>query len=70
MRQGCPLSPLICALVMEPLAEAVRSHSGIKGVEKGRQHKISLFTDDVILTLTDAKNSLHSTSELLDQLAL
>lgn len=40
-RQGFPLSSLIFDLVMEPLAEAVRSHPGINGIEiAGFQHKI------------------------------
>lgn len=66
-RQGCPLSPLIFDLIMEPLAEAIRSHAGIKGVDiAGIQHKISLFADDVILALTDVKRSLANVSSLLD----
>lgn len=68
MRQGCPPSPLIFALGMEPLAESVRSHTGIKGFEvAGSQHKINLFADDVILTLANAENSLRSASEILDR---
>lgn len=66
-RQGCPLSPLIFDLVMEPLAEAIRSRSGIQGVEiAGSQHKISLFADDIILTITDVERSLPNITNLLD----
>lgn len=65
-RQGCPLSPLIFAMVMEPFAEAIRTHPGISGVEiTNVQHKINLFADDVILTLTDVEQSLIHTSEVL-----
>lgn len=65
-RQGCPLSPLIFALVMEPLAEIIRTRSEIKGISIAQsQHKINLFADDVILTLTDIESSLSAVTEVL-----
>lgn len=52
---------------METLAEAIRSHLGIRAVEVAlSQHKINLFEDDEILTLTDAERSLCNTTEVLD----
>lgn len=52
-RQGCPLSPLSFATVMVQLAEAIRLNPDIRGMEIAKtQHKINVFAEDVILTLT------------------
>lgn len=55
-------------MVMEPLAEAIRSYSDIKDIEVANtQHKRNLFADDVILTLTDLEKSLVHTTEVLNR---
>lgn len=70
-RQGCPLSPLIFSLLMEPLAEAVRSCDLISGIEiDGYFHKIGLFANDVVLTLTNLASSLDKVQELLEKCGL
>lgn len=57
--QGCPLSPLVFAMVMEPLAESIRNNPLIKGITIATScHKINLFADNVTLTLTDVEDSL------------
>jgi hypothetical protein len=54
MRQGCPLSPLLCNVALELLARAIRQEKKIKGIQIGKEEvKLSLFTDDLILYLKD-----------------
>lgn len=65
-RQACPLSPLIFNLMMEPLAEHIRINSSITGFKIGSiEHKINLFSDDVIVMLTNPLSSLASVHHLL-----
>lgn len=65
-KQGCPLSSIIFTLLMEPLAESIRSHPSITGLFiAGKEHKISIFTDNVMLMLSSPKTSLSETQKLL-----
>ena len=58
-RQGDPLSLLIFALAIEPLAEAIRSHNSVAGFQiKSSTYKIALYADDVLLFLTSPDESI------------
>lgn len=47
------MSPVLFSLSIEPLAEAIRWNPQIHDLtdEKGNQHKIALFADDILLLL-------------------
>lgn len=52
---------------MEPLAEKIKMNPNIRGIpSQNSHHVISLFTDDLILTLTDPAHSLPKVHEALN----
>jgi hypothetical protein len=62
--QGCPLSTYLFNIVLEVLARVIRQEKEAKGIQIGKKEvKISLFADDMIVNLSDPKNS---TRELLN----
>ena len=62
VRQGCPLSPLLYILALEPLGCAIRLYKNIKGVKLpgGTEAKISMYADDTTLILSDDKSIIRS----------
>lgn len=72
VRQGDSLSPILFALSIEPLAEAIRRDDRIQGIRdgEGATHKISLFADDILLfikhPLTSVPRLMHCLKEYGD----
>ena len=66
IRQGCPLSPLLFNIVLEVLATAVREQE-IKGIQIRKEVKLSLFADNVILYIENAKDTIRKLLELISE---
>lgn len=55
-RQGCPLSPQLFALAIEPLAALLRKTTSFQGISRGNiEHRVSLYADDLIIYITDTR---------------
>ena len=63
-RQGCPLPPLIFNRVLEVLATAIREEKEIKGIQIGKEVKLSLFADDIFFYIENPKDSNRKLSSV------
>ncbi len=70
-RQGCPLSPLLFTLAIEPLAMAISNHTNISGITIGSsEHHISLYADYIIIfsfNLKQCKTALLNVIEMFGE---
>ena len=66
-RQGCTLSPLLFNIAHEVLAKAIREEKEIKGIQIGKEVKLLLFADDMILYIENPKDSIRKLLELISE---
>lgn len=65
-RQGCPLSPLLFALAIEPLSIALKASPAFCGVKReGTEYRVSLYADDLIMYVTDPVVSIPGILSIL-----
>lgn len=66
-RQGCPLSPLLFAIAIEPLSITLRSSPLFKGIIRNRtEYKLSLYADDLLLYISDPSLSIPAVLSILE----
>ena len=66
-RQGCPLSPLLFNIVFKVWATSIRAEKEIKRIQIGKEVKLSLFADDVILYIENPKDTTRKLLELINK---
>ena len=54
-------------MVLEVLASAVRGGKETKGIQIGKEVKLSLFADDMIFSLENPKDSIRKLLELINE---
>ena len=66
-RRECPLSPLFFNIVLYVLATAIREEKEIIGIQIGKEVKLSLFADDMILCIENPKDTTSKLLELINE---
>ena len=66
-RQGCPLSPLLLNIVLEVLATEIKEEKEIKRIQTGKEAKLSLFADDMILYIENPKDTTRKLLQLINE---
>ena len=66
-RQWCPLSPLLFSIVPEVLATEISEEKEIKGTQFGKEVKLSLFVDNILLYIENPKHSIRKLLELISE---
>ena len=59
--------PLLFNIVLEVLVTAIREEKEIKGIQTGKEVKLSLFEDDMILYIENPEDSIRKLLELISE---
>ena len=62
----CPLLPLLFNIVLEILAMAIREEKELKGIQTGKEVKLSLFADNTILHIENSTDTIRKSLELIN----
>jgi len=62
----CPLSLLLLNTVLEVLDTSIRAEKEIKSIQTGKEVKLSLFADDMILYIENPKDTTRKLPELIN----
>ena len=63
----CPLSPLLFNTVLEVLATVIREEKEVKRIQIGKEEKLSLFADDMILYIENPKDTTRKLLVLINK---
>ena len=66
IRQGCPLLPLLCNIILEVVATAIREEKERKEIQIGKA-EVELFADDMILYIENPKDTTRKLLELINE---
>lgn len=70
-RQGCPLSPGLFVLALEPLAQKLRNHKDFHGLTVGNiHHKLLLYADDMLVFVTQPEKSIPVLLDCIEDFTL
>ena len=67
IRQGCTFSPLLFNILLEILATVTRQEKEIIGIQIGKEVKLSLFADDMILYIKNPKDTCKKILHLINE---
>ena len=59
--------PTLFNIVLEVLATAIRAEKEIKGIQNGKEVKLSLFADDMIFYIENSKDSTRKLLEVINE---
>jgi hypothetical protein len=65
-RQRCPLSPYLFNIVLEVLARIVRQQKEIKGIQFGKEIKVSSFADNMIVYIINPRSATREFFQLIN----